>query len=162
MIISYFTQLDFKKYIYKNIFYISAISLLLKDNQHCSSESKNNLHCNFYKIFNMIVTLATTLIVIFSFTSYFYYGKLYSSKQIIGALCLHLVYTLFRIQLYICLNDLHSFKRKISLIPCSARKLSYIPFGVIIWCALIISLMIFFFASFFNIMFTSNILKLFM
>lgn len=125
---SYFMQLDLKNYIYKYIFYLSAMCLLLKGNQHRSSENRNYRQRNLYKYFNTIVTLVTTLITTFSFSSFFYYGKLLTSNQVIGALCLHLVYALFRIQLYNCLNELRAFKRKSFLIPCSSYRISYLPF----------------------------------
>lgn len=161
MIISYFTQLDLNKYIYQIIFYLSAICLLLKDNQTHTSDNKIYRYCNLYKIFNAIVIVATNVLVLFIFTSLTFYGKSHSPIYVISLFCSLFVYAVFRIQLYNCVNDLHAFKRKIFLIPCCTGKIAYIPIWVVIWSALILILNILIFSHTINTLLISDYLKSF-
>ena len=152
-------QINVKKTIYKVVFYLSTICILLKK-RHCSSrERKIPFHRNLYKIINVFVTLILFAFTVCGSISFLLHCMECSVKEVLLLLCSFAVRMLFHIHLHKYLNKKKYFEKKISRISYSYCENLNIPSWTLIWGIFTISLNIFAFGYNIKLLITTDMLK---
>ena len=136
---------DKRKIIYKCIFYLSAMCILIKKNPNQSQRQRKYLCYNMYKAIDIILN---GVIFLFTTFSLFNSSNSLSLKMLLVILCLLIIYISFRISLLKCLNELPVFTRKLSNIPLRTHKTSQFPNWIFVWISFITCLNFFVFMRF--------------
>ena len=133
-----FKQFRSKEYMYKKIFFLSTLCILLQEKRCHFTIKKNVIRQNLHKVINVKITVTISALLICNFTSSMYHCKEYFMKEIFFPVSIFAVYTSSRIHVQNCINKLHVFKKNVSRVPLISKKQFYVPLWTIIWSYLII------------------------